>query len=50
MNLSATALETGNRQPEAIALNEAAGFQRIPAFGAYVDDPFSVCFEKSLAA
>jgi putative acetyltransferase len=43
-------LETGNRQPEAIALYEAAGYHRIPAFGAYVDDPYSVCFEKSLSA
>ena len=41
-------LETGNRQPEAIALYEAAGFRRIPAFGPHVGDPYAVCFEKAL--
>lgn len=41
-------LETGNRQPEAIALYEACGFQVIPAYGCYIDDPLSVCFEKRL--
>jgi len=41
-------LETGNRQLPAIALYESMGFVRIPPFGDYVDDPVSVCFEKSL--
>jgi ribosomal protein S18 acetylase RimI-like enzyme len=41
-------LETGTRQPEAIGLYEAAGYARIPAFGEYVGDPLSVCFEKRL--
>jgi GNAT superfamily N-acetyltransferase len=41
-------LETGFRQPEAIALYEAAGFYRIPPFGKYIGDPVSVCFEKCL--
>jgi putative acetyltransferase len=41
-------LETGNRQPEAIALYAACGFARIAAFGPYVDDPTSVCFERGL--
>jgi GNAT superfamily N-acetyltransferase len=48
LGFQALRLETGNRQPEAIALYEAAGFRRIPAFGAYIGDPYSVCFEKSL--
>jgi putative acetyltransferase len=39
-------LETGVRQPEAIALYEAHGFYRIPAFGKYVGNPISICFEK----
>jgi GNAT superfamily N-acetyltransferase len=41
-------LETGNRQEPAIRLYEQFGFHRIPAFGSYVDDPTSVCFEKAL--
>jgi GNAT superfamily N-acetyltransferase len=43
-------LETGMRQQPAIALYERAGFYRIAAWGAYVDDPTSVCFECQLAA
>ena len=41
-------LETGREQPEAIALYESSGYQRIPAFGGYVGNPNSVCFEKPL--
>jgi putative acetyltransferase len=41
-------LETGVRQPEAIALYERAGFRKIPAFGEYVDSPLSVCMAKAL--
>lgn len=41
-------LETGNRQLSAMALYETLGFRRIAAFGDYVDDPTSVCFEKKL--
>ncbi len=36
-------LETGPRQPEAIALYEGAGYRSIPAFGAYVDAPDAGC-------
>jgi GNAT superfamily N-acetyltransferase len=36
-------LETGPRQPEAIALYEGAGYRPIPAFGGYVDDPDAGC-------
>jgi putative acetyltransferase len=42
-------LETGIYQLEAIRLYERFGFQRIPPFGAYIDDPLSVFFEKRLA-
>ena len=42
-------LETGTRQPEAIALYRSAGYAEIPAFGEYVGNHFSVCFEKSMA-
>jgi putative acetyltransferase len=41
-------LETGYRQQPAMALYEARGFVRIAAFGPYVADPTSVCFEKRI--
>jgi GNAT superfamily N-acetyltransferase len=41
-------LETGNGQPEALALYESAGYRRVPCFGEYVNDPRCCCFEKTL--
>ena len=41
-------LETGIHQHEAIALYESWGFQRIPPFGAYRDDPLSLFYEKPI--
>ena len=41
-------LETGVRQPEAIALYERRGYVRIPPFGEYPNDPLSVFMEKRL--
>jgi putative acetyltransferase len=41
-------LETGLRQPEAIALYESAGCHRIPPYGRYRHDPLSVCFARDL--
>jgi GNAT superfamily N-acetyltransferase len=41
-------LETGDRQPEAIALYEAAGYVRIPDFGYYKDYPDVLSFAKAL--
>ncbi len=41
-------LETGIHQHAAIALYERLGFERIPAFGPYTDDPVSRCYEKRL--
>jgi putative acetyltransferase len=41
-------LETGIYQPQAIGLYERCGFQRIPPFGAYQEDPLSVFYEKRL--
>jgi GNAT superfamily N-acetyltransferase len=43
-------LETGNRQPEAIALYESCGYHRIPPYGSHVGDPVSVCFQKETGA
>jgi GNAT superfamily N-acetyltransferase len=42
-------LETGDRQPEAIRLYEAAGYRRIPCYGEYDGSPHSHCFEKRIA-
>lgn len=42
-------LETGKRQPEAIALYERNGYQRIPNYGQYAGVENSVCFEKQLS-
>jgi GNAT superfamily N-acetyltransferase len=41
-------LETGPRQPEAIALYSSAGFSRIGAFGEYDSSPLSVFMGKEL--
>lgn len=41
-------LETGNRQAVAMALYALCGYEQIAPFGIYVDDPTSVCYEKSL--
>lgn len=41
-------LETGKRQPEAIALYEKNGYARTSNYGQYVGVENSVCFEKVL--
>lgn len=46
--LAVLRLETGIYQKEAIGLYEKMGFQRIPPFGPYWDDPVSLCYEKRL--
>lgn len=43
-------LETGLRQPEAIALYRRHGYRPIPCFGIYVGNPSSVCFAKTLGS
>jgi putative acetyltransferase len=48
LGLTRLLLETGQRQTEAIALYERAGFSRIPTFGEYVGSPTSVCMAKEL--
>jgi putative acetyltransferase len=42
-------LETGIHQREAIGLYERFGFQRIPPFGPYQEDPLSLFYEKAIA-
>ena len=44
----ALVLETGTRQPEAIALYESSGYTPVPGFGYYRDAPLSRCFGKPL--
>lgn len=41
-------LETGKRQPEAIALYKKSGYVIIPNYGQYIGIDNSVCFEKVL--
>jgi putative acetyltransferase len=41
-------LETGMRQPEAIGLYRASGYQECPPFGAYKSDPLSLFMTKRL--
>jgi len=39
-------LETGTRQPEALALYRKAGYTEREPFGEYLGNPFSVCMTK----
>ena len=43
-------LETGTRQPEAIALYASAGYTPVEPFGVYRDAPGCRCFAKHLAS
>lgn len=42
-------LETGKRQPEAIALYKKNGYTIIPNYGQYIGIENSVCFEKIIS-
>ena len=48
LKFSRCLLETGKRQPEAIALYEKNGYTKIPNFGQYENVENSLCFEKIL--
>ena len=41
-------LETAIGQPRAMRFYEALGYKRIPPYGKYVGNPWSVCYEKSI--
>jgi putative acetyltransferase len=43
------ALETGDKQPDAIRFYSREGYYRIPNFGHYVGVAASLCFERRLA-
>ena len=47
-NFQLLRLETGRRQPEALALYEVCEYAQIAPYGRHVGDPMSVCFEKVL--
>jgi putative acetyltransferase len=43
-------LETGRLRAAPIALYRSSGYTPIPAYGEYAGNPYSLCFEKRLAA
>jgi GNAT superfamily N-acetyltransferase len=47
-NIHLLRLETGIHQKAAIALYEQMGFQRVPPFGTYKEDPLSRFYEKQI--
>jgi len=47
-HVSRISLETGIKQPQAIALYRASGYQDCPPFGTYVSDPLSLFMTKHL--
>lgn len=48
LGYSHTILETGKRQPDAMALYTKWGYRIIPNYGPYIGIENSVCFEKKL--
>lgn len=48
LNARACCLETGIKQPDAIALYRKNGYETIPNYGQYAGVANSVCFRKSL--
>lgn len=48
LNCYKCVLETGKRQPDAIALYQKRGYKIIPNYGKYLDIENSVCFEKAM--
>ncbi|MEV0808612.1 GNAT family N-acetyltransferase [Micromonospora sp. NPDC050200] len=45
---SVVCLETGVYLPAAIGLYTSCGYEPIPVYGEYVDNPYSVCFARRL--
>ncbi len=48
LSCSKCVLETGKRQPEAIALYSKNGYTLIPNYGQYANAENSLCFEKEI--
>jgi ribosomal protein S18 acetylase RimI-like enzyme len=45
-----TVLETGDRQPEAEAFYRVVGYEVVPRFGVYRDEPGCLCLARDLTA
>jgi GNAT superfamily N-acetyltransferase len=41
-------LETGVKQPEAVAAYTSAGYSVIPNYGPYINSSYSICMQKNL--
>lgn len=50
LNYLTCVLETGKKQPEAIALYKKNGYHLIPNYGQYAGVENSVCFEKKIGS
>ncbi len=50
LNYTKLVLETGKKQPEAIALYQKSQYQIIPSYGQYLNVENSICFGKILIA
>ena len=48
LGMTTLVLETGKKQPEAIALYTKSGYHIIPSYGKYKNMENSICFEKEL--
>jgi GNAT superfamily N-acetyltransferase len=48
LGVARVVLETGIRNPDALALYQRAGYAEIPLFGEYIGSPLSVCMAKDL--
>lgn len=48
LGLTRLVLETGDAQPEAVALYRSAGWTQIPSYGQWRDSPRSLCFGRDL--
>jgi GNAT superfamily N-acetyltransferase len=48
LNYTACILETGKKQPEAIALYQKVGYTIIPSYGQYKNIENSVCMKKEI--
>ena len=48
LGLSRLLLETGDAQPEAVALYASAGWERVTPYGEWKDSPRSICFGRDV--